>query len=173
MTRRIDYTISHTTLGPLLLAATERGVCRVAFGESEAELESLLRAELPFARVERDDVGLKTWSDAVVGYVDGHAARLDRPVDVAASRFRLRVWEALRAIPRGATRSYSEVARTIGAPRAARAVAQACAGNPVAVLIPCHRVVSADGGLGGYAYGPARKRILLQREGALGGASRG
>ena len=169
MARRIDYSISHTTLGLVLLAATERGVCRVAFGESEAELESLLRAELPFAQVERDDVGLKRWSDAVIGYVDGHATRLDLPLDVAASRFRLRVWEALRAIPRGATRSYSEVARSIGAPRAARAVAQACAGNPVAVLIPCHRVVAAGGGLGGYAYGATRKRVLLEREGALTG----
>ena len=167
MARRIDYTVSQTSLGCLLVAATERGVCRVAFGESEAELEGMLRAELPFARLERDDVGLKPWSEALVSYVDGHAARLELPLDVSASRFRLRVWEALRAIPRGATQSYSEVARSIGAPRAARAVAQACAGNPVAVLIPCHRVVAAGGGLGGYAFGASRKRALLEREGAL------
>ena len=167
MARHIHFTISGTSLGSLLVAATERGVCRVAFGESEAELERMLRAELPFAEVERDDVGLKRWSDELVAYVDGHAARLDLPLDVAGSRFRMRVWEALRAIPHGETQSYSGVARSIGAPRAARAVAQACATNPAAVVIPCHRVVAADGGLGGYAFGLERKRALLTREGAL------
>jgi AraC family transcriptional regulator of adaptative response/methylated-DNA-[protein]-cysteine methyltransferase len=167
MAGHIHFTISGTSLGSLLVAATERGVCRVAFGESEAELERMLRAELPFAEVERDDVGLKRWSDALVAYVDGHAERLDLPLDVAGSRFRMRVWEALRAIPRGETQSYSCVARSIGAPRAARAVAQACATNPVAVVIPCHRVVAAGGGLGGYAFGLERKRALLTREGAL------
>jgi AraC family transcriptional regulator of adaptative response/methylated-DNA-[protein]-cysteine methyltransferase len=166
MERRIDYTIPDTTLGKLLVAASERGVCRVAFGASDGELEALLRKELPFAALVRDDVGLKPWSEALVSYVDGHAERLDVPLDVAGSRFRLRVWEALRAIPRGATRSYAEVARSIGAPRGARAVAQACARNPVAIAIPCHRVVGSGGKLGGYAFGLARKRALLAREGA-------
>ena len=167
MAKHIDYSISHTALGKLLIAATARGVCRVAFGESEAELEALLKAELPFAALVRDEVALKPWSEALASYVDGHAQRLDVPLDVAGSRFRMRVWEALRAIPRGSTRSYAEVARSLGAPHGARAVGQACARNPVAIAIPCHRVLAADGTLGGYAFGLARKRALLEREGAL------
>lgn len=166
MTRPIGWTVVTTSLGPLLVAASERGVCRVAFGEDEAELAALLARELPFASLERDGAGVRAPADALARYVDGHTAELALPLDVAGSRFQQRVWEALRAIPRGEVRSYGAVARSLGEPTAARAVARACATNPVAVAIPCHRVVASDGSLGGYHYGVARKRRLLAREGA-------
>jgi AraC family transcriptional regulator of adaptative response/methylated-DNA-[protein]-cysteine methyltransferase len=155
-----------TSLGALLVAASERGVCRVAFGESEGALAALLARELPFARLERDDAGVAPFADALARYVDGRSAALALPLDVAGSRFQQRVWEALRAIPRGEVRSYGELARTVGRPAAARAVARACAANPLAVAIPCHRAVAGDGGIAGYRWGLARKRLLLAREGA-------
>jgi AraC family transcriptional regulator of adaptative response/methylated-DNA-[protein]-cysteine methyltransferase len=166
-THRIDYALSETTLGTLLVAATARGVCRIAFGASEAELAALFASELPFATLQRDDARLAPFVAAVADYVEGRATSLDLPLDVRASAFRRRVWDVLVAIPRGATRSYADVARTIGMPGAARAVASACAANPVAVVIPCHRVVASGGGLGGYRWGVERKRALLEREGAL------
>jgi AraC family transcriptional regulator of adaptative response/methylated-DNA-[protein]-cysteine methyltransferase len=166
VTRRIGWTVVTTSLGPLLVAASERGVCRVAFGEGEAELAALLARELPFASLERDGAGVGAFADALARYVDGRAGDLALPLDVAGSRFQQRVWDALRAIPRGEVRSYGAVARALGEPTAARAVARACATNPVAVAIPCHRVVASDGSLGGYHYGVARKRRLLVREGA-------
>ena len=168
----IRYTIVSCSLGRLLLVATPRGVCQVRFGDAERELEAAVGEEFPFATPERDDPGLRHWSGPLVRYVDGEAAELDLPLDVRGSRFQRRVWDALQAIPRGHTRTYSDVARAIGAPRAARAVARACATNPVAVLIPCHRVVARSGGLGGYSYGVARKEELLEREAppAAGGA---
>jgi AraC family transcriptional regulator of adaptative response/methylated-DNA-[protein]-cysteine methyltransferase len=167
MERRIRFAVTDTDLGPMLVAASERGVCRVAFGDDPAALETRLREELPYARIERAEAPLAPWVEELRDYVAGRSSRLRIPIDVAGSRFRVRVWEALAAIPRGETRSYSDVARAIGAPRAARAVAAACAANPVAVAIPCHRVVEAGGGLGGYHYGPWRKRALLEHEGAL------
>jgi AraC family transcriptional regulator, regulatory protein of adaptative response / methylated-DNA-[protein]-cysteine methyltransferase len=166
VTRRIGWTVVTTALGPLLVAASERGVCRVAFGEGEAELAALLARELPFARLERDAGGVAAFAEALARYVDGRSAELSLPLDVAGSRFQQRVWEALRAIPRGEVRSYGELARALGAPTAARAVARACAANPVVVAIPCHRVVASDGALAGYRFGVARKRRLLAREGA-------
>jgi AraC family transcriptional regulator of adaptative response/methylated-DNA-[protein]-cysteine methyltransferase len=173
VTRRIAWTVVTTTLGPLLVAASERGVCRVAFGEDEAALEALLAREIPFARLERDDAGVASFADALAGYVDGRAAALALRLDVSGSRFQQRVWEALRAIPRGEVRSYGELARAVGAPGAARAVARACAANPVAVAIPCHRAVARGGALAGYRWGLARKRLLLVREGATPAAASG
>jgi AraC family transcriptional regulator of adaptative response/methylated-DNA-[protein]-cysteine methyltransferase len=164
----IRWTIRDTTLGPLLVAATQRGVCFAAFGASEVELEAALAGELPYAERRRDDSALAAWASALVAGVDGGGSRGDVPLDVRGSRFQRRVWDALRAIPRGRTRSYGELAAALGAPRAARAVARACAANPVPVAIPCHRVVPKAGGTGGYAFGAWRKRALLAREGAAG-----
>jgi AraC family transcriptional regulator of adaptative response/methylated-DNA-[protein]-cysteine methyltransferase len=162
MNHRIDYALVETSLGTLIVAATARGVCRIAFGASEAELAKLL----PSATLHRDDAKLAPFSAAIADYVEGRATSLDLPLDVRGSEFRRRVWDALAAIPRGATRSYADVARSIGMPRAARAVANACGANPVALAIPCHRVVASDGGIGGYRWGIGRKRALLAREGA-------
>jgi len=152
------------SLGRLLFAATERGVCRVTMGESDAELENLLKKEFPAADVQRDDQGLKEWGAAIVKHLEGRQAKLNLPLDLQASAFQLKVWEALRAIPYGKTRTYSEVAHAVGQPKAARAVGHACATNPVAVIIPCHRVVQTGGGLGGFGWGLQRKKILLESE---------
>jgi AraC family transcriptional regulator of adaptative response/methylated-DNA-[protein]-cysteine methyltransferase len=160
----ITYTITQSRLGDLLLAATERGLCAVRFGESPASLERTLRREFPAATIRRDEAALQSWVDAVTNYLEGRQAQLDLPLDVQATAFQSRVYEALRAIPYGSTRSYSQVARAIGQPAAAREVGQACADNPVALVIPCHRVVRSDGGLGGYRWGAGRKRSLLERE---------
>jgi AraC family transcriptional regulator of adaptative response/methylated-DNA-[protein]-cysteine methyltransferase len=160
----IGYTVTDSPLGRLLVAATERGVAAVSLGDSESALESSLRTEYPAAEIRRDDAGLQRWVSVVLDQLAGTAPRADLPLDVQATAFQHRVWQELRAIPRGQTRSYSEVARRLGRPRAARAVAQACARNRVALLIPCHRVVEAGGGLGGYRWGVDRKRALLERE---------
>jgi AraC family transcriptional regulator of adaptative response/methylated-DNA-[protein]-cysteine methyltransferase len=161
--RTIHWTVRSTSLGPLLVAASERGVCRIAFGSAEPELTALLARELPFARLERDGDAVTAFADAIARAIEGDAVPLDLPLDVAGSRFQNRVWQALRAIPRGEVRGYGEIAAAIGAPSAVRAVANACGANPVAVAIPCHRVV-ARSGLGGYRYGVERKRTLLARE---------
>jgi AraC family transcriptional regulator of adaptative response/methylated-DNA-[protein]-cysteine methyltransferase len=160
----IAWTLTDTDLGRLLVAATERGVCRIAFVDDPAAAEAELRAEFPCATLARDDAALAPAAAALAAYAEGRSDRLELPLDVGGSRFRRRVWAALAAIPRGETRSYADVARAIGAPQAARAVAGACAANPLAVAIPCHRVVASDGGLGGYRWGIARKRLLLGRE---------
>lgn len=163
--RTVSWTLVATSLGPLLVAASERGVCRIAFGAGEEELTALLARELPFARLRRGGAAVEAWAAALARAVEGDGAPLEVPLDVAGSRFQQRVWEALRAIPRGEVRSYGAVARTLGAPLAARAVARACGANPVPIAVPCHRVVASDG-LGGYRFGAARKRALLSREGA-------
>lgn len=167
---RIRYTIVSCPVGPagslgrLLLAATDRGVCRVTMGERDDALEAGLRGEYPAAEITHDDVGLKDWSATVFKHLDGHQPHIDLPLDLKASAFQLKVWEALKSIPYGETRSYREIARAVGQPKAARAVGHACATNPVAVIIPCHRVVQTGGGLGGYGWGLKRKQILLARE---------
>ena len=163
-TRAIEFAIVPTSLGALLVAASEKGVCQVRFAEAGLDLEEALGREFPFAELRENPVRLEPWSDALVSYVDGHSTHLEVPLDVRGSRFEQRVWKALRGIPRGDTRAYSEVADSLGLPRGARAVARACARNPVAVAIPCHRVVEKSGELGGYRWGLARKRALLQRE---------
>lgn len=163
----IQYTIVTTPLGALLVAATDRGVCLVCFGDEEPELEERLRGEFPFAAPTRDDAQLKAWSDAVVSYVEGNADRISIPLDVGGSRFQRRVWDALVRIPRGETRTYSALAKSLDPPSAARAVARACAANPVLIVVPCHRVVPMNGGAGGYKGGAERKRTLLALEEAL------
>lgn len=166
----IRYAVIGTSLGRLLVAATARGVCAVAFGESDAELEAELRREFPRAVLEHAPDELGPWVAAVVALVEGEVARVDVPLDLRATAFQQRVWKALREIPPGETRTYGEVAKAIGEPRAARAVARACASNRVAVVVPCHRVVpsAAGAGVGGYRWGVERKRKLLEREGGLG-----
>jgi AraC family transcriptional regulator, regulatory protein of adaptative response / methylated-DNA-[protein]-cysteine methyltransferase len=171
-TRRIHFSIVASALGPLLVAATERGVCNVRLGASADELRAGLRAEFPYAEIARDDAGLAEWAAALVRVTEGRPPDLELPLDVPASRFRRRVWEALRAIPLGQTRTYAEVASALGRPRAARAVGQACAANPVALWVPCHRVVPAAGGAGGYRWGSGRKQALLSAESGRAGALR-
>ena len=166
---KVRYTVVSCPLGRLLLAATERGVCSVCLGDRDGPLEAALRAEYPAAEVRRDDAGLNPWADDLIGHLDGRLPHLNLPIDVRATAFQRRVWQELLAIPYGATRSYSEIARALGQPTAARAVARACATNPVAVLIPCHRVVREGGGLGGYRWGLGRKKALLERERKIAG----
>ncbi len=169
----ISYTIVDCPLGRLLVAATERGICGVSLGDSDAALEAALRGEYPTAQIQRDEAGMGEWVSAFLSYLSGRQPDLNLPVDVQATAFQWQVWEALRAIPSGSTRSYSEVARAIGQPRAARAVARACATNPVALVIPCHRVVRENGDLGGYRWGVARKQRLLAQEKAAQAAAPG
>jgi AraC family transcriptional regulator of adaptative response/methylated-DNA-[protein]-cysteine methyltransferase len=150
-------------VGHLLVAGAARGVCAVYLGTDDSALERDLRAEFPRAHVERDDVGVRRWLRAVARQLQG-GAPADLPLDLRGTAFQLRVWQALRAIPFGQTRSYGAVAAAVGAPRAARAVASACASNRLALLVPCHRVVRGGGDPGGYRWGARRKRRLLEAE---------
>jgi AraC family transcriptional regulator, regulatory protein of adaptative response / methylated-DNA-[protein]-cysteine methyltransferase len=161
---RIAYTIVDSPLGRLLLGATERGICSVAVGDSDAALEAAIGAEYPAADVRRDDGAVHPWVGELLAHLHGEQPDLALPVDVRATAFQRRVWQELRTIPYGETRSYAEVAAALGAPSAARAVARACATNPVAIIVPCHRVVRGDGTLGGYRWGLERKRRLLDAE---------
>ncbi|MGP0071104.1 MAG: bifunctional DNA-binding transcriptional regulator/O6-methylguanine-DNA methyltransferase Ada [Bryobacteraceae bacterium] len=164
----IHYSIATTPIGKVLLAATERGVCSIKFSDSIASLEGKLRTEYPKAEIIRSDRKLQEQVRTLRSMIDGeNTAPL--PLDIQATAFQRRVWEALQAIPRGATKSYSKIAAEIGRSKAVRAVARACATNPVAVAIPCHRVVREDGGLGGYRWGVERKKRLLALETALQG----
>lgn len=166
----IRYTMLRTPLGVLLVAASERGICAVTLGDSENALVAGLQREFPAAAVARVDAGRDEWLAVMINRVSAEIgtgappAEADVPVDIRASAFQWRVWQALQRIPRGQTRSYTQIAQAIGAPRAVRAVASACARNRLAVIVPCHRVVRADGSLGGYRWGVARKRALLERE---------
>ncbi len=160
----IHYAAVPSPLGRLLVGATARGVCFVSLGDAVEPLERALRSEFPAARLQRDTHGLGRWTAAIVRHLEGRAPQLDVPLDVQATAFQRRVWEELQKIPYGETRSYGEIARRIGQPRATRAVARACATNPAAVAIPCHRVVRADGVPGGYRWGVERKRALLEQE---------
>ena len=162
---RIVYTIvPHAVLDRLLVAATGRGLCLVAMGDAEAVLETELRAEYPAAEIIRDDAALSGWARAVAALADGAAPHGDLPVDVRATAFQRLVWDRLQAIPGGLTRTYGEVAADMGHPRAVRAVGRACATNPLALVVPCHRVVGAGGDLHGYRWGVGRKKALLARE---------
>jgi len=161
----IAYVTVATPLGRLLVAATERGVCRVALADNAGILERDLLAEFPNARVVEDKSGkLHDWVAPILAYLEGRESDLDLPLDIRATAFQRRVWQELQKIPFGQTRTYAEVARRLGQPTAARAVAQACAHNPAALVIPCHRVVRADGDQGGYRWGVERKQRLLEME---------
>jgi AraC family transcriptional regulator of adaptative response/methylated-DNA-[protein]-cysteine methyltransferase len=160
----IRYTSVPSPLGRMLVAATDKGICAIRFGGSDAELEQGLRREYPFAARRREDDGLKTWTEQLLQCLDGNPLDRSLPLDIRSTAFQRKVWSHLQQIPRGTTESYGEVARKIGAPSAARAVARACATNPVAVAIPCHRVVRENGDLGGYRWGSKRKEALLSME---------
>lgn len=163
----IDFTIADSPLGRLLLAATARGVCRVMIGDSDRTLETDLRAEYPQATVRRNDRILSANVRALLEHLRGKSPHVELPIDVRATAFQWRVWRHLQAIPYGETRTYREVAAAIGKPTATRAVARACATNPVALLIPCHRVIGTDGSLRGYRWGVARKEKLLAQESSV------
>ncbi|MDR7416506.1 MAG: methylated-DNA--[protein]-cysteine S-methyltransferase [Armatimonadota bacterium] len=165
---KIVYTVVPSALGRMLVAITSRGVCAVMWGQ-ETALERRLRKKSPGAQREETDPELEVFASSLQAYLAGTSTALDLPVDLRGTPFQRTVWRALRDIPRGEVRSYADVARAIGRPDAARAVGRACAANPVAVLVPCHRVVRSDGGLGGYGWGVHRKRALLELEGALRG----
>lgn len=163
----IRYTIADSPLGRLLVAATQKGVSALYLGKSDAELEKALRQEYPRAEISPEHKAssiLRKWLDQVLAHLKGHEPHLDLPTDVQATAFQRRVWEELRKIPYGSTLTYTEVARRIGKPAAVRAVARACATNPVSVIVPCHRVVRQDGNLAGYRWGLDRKRALLDHE---------
>lgn len=163
---RIRHGVAVSPFGLVLVAATDQGICRIALGDSREQLRADLERELPAAELVPADRELEGWIERLLADVAAGLPASDLPLDVRATAFQRRVWETLRRIPAGATATYGEVARAIGAPGAERAVARACARNPLALLIPCHRVVRGDGDTGGYRWGVARKRALLEREGA-------
>lgn len=160
----ISYTIVKSPLGQLLVAVTERGVCAVRMGDTDAELEKDLRKEFPAATVQRDDDALRQPVEKILNHLTTKEPQLDLPLDIRSTAFQRQVWEQLRAIPYGETVSYGDVAKALGKPGAVRAVGRACATNPVALVIPCHRVVREDQSLGGYRWGLERKQRLLDRE---------
>ncbi len=160
----IRFALGESSLGSVLVAATERGVCCVLLGDDRDELTRDLAARFPHAERSGDEPELESMLARVIALVEMPAVAPELPLDIRGTAFQERVWRALSAIPAGETRTYSEVARDIGAPGAARAVASACAANALAVAIPCHRVVRTDGSLSGYRWGVERKRALLARE---------
>jgi AraC family transcriptional regulator of adaptative response/methylated-DNA-[protein]-cysteine methyltransferase len=161
---RIAYAVVPCRLGWLLVAATPRGVCSIELGSRPDTLARRLRGRFPKAAVVEGRTELAQWVQAVTRFVDAPVADLDLPLDVQGTAFQRRVWRELRKVPAGTTLTYGKLARRIGRPRAVRAVARACATNPVALAIPCHRVIGGDGNLSGYRWGLARKRSLLERE---------
>jgi AraC family transcriptional regulator of adaptative response/methylated-DNA-[protein]-cysteine methyltransferase len=160
----IRYACADSPLGRMLIAATEKGICSIQFADSDDELTEGLKREFPFAARKTDDGGLQHWIDNLLSQMAGRDADAALPLDIRATAFQRRVWTYLQSIPFGATQSYAEVAKGIGRPTASRAVARACATNPVAVAIPCHRVVRGDGSISGYRWGVERKEKLLEME---------
>ena len=160
----INYAIVATPLGRLLVAATDKGVCSVMLGDSDAVLKSDLLNEFPAAEILHDEKPLRSSLNAIVEHLKSKSPHIDLPLDIQATAFQRQVWEQLRAIPYGQTHSYSEVAKAIGQEKAVRAVARACATNPAALVIPCHRVIREDKSLGGYRWGLERKKKLLETE---------
>jgi AraC family transcriptional regulator of adaptative response/methylated-DNA-[protein]-cysteine methyltransferase len=160
----IRFAIGECSLGSILVAASERGVCAIFMGDDPDELTRNLQDRFRRANLVGGDVSFEQHIAKVVGFVEAPWLGLDLPLDVRGTAFQHRVWQALREIPVGATASYSDIAQRIGSPKSMRAVAQACAANPLAVAIPCHRVVRLDGGLSGYRWGVERKRALIDRE---------
>jgi AraC family transcriptional regulator, regulatory protein of adaptative response / methylated-DNA-[protein]-cysteine methyltransferase len=160
----VRYAIADSPLGRMLVAATDKGVCAIQFARSDGELIEGLKREFPFAVRKPDQSGLQAWVETLLSTMSGKEANTALPLDIRATAFQRRVWTYLQSIPFGATRSYSQVAKAIGRPSASRAVARACATNPVAVAIPCHRVVRKDGDTSGYRWGMERKKALLEME---------
>ena len=160
----IGYTIVDSRLGKLMVAATDKGICAVSFGETEEVLREELAAEFFAAKITRDDARLRDAVNAILKSLDGEKTILTLPLDLHATVFQMRVWAELRKIPYGETRSYAQIAEAVGNPKAVRAVARACATNPVALVTPCHRVIGSDGKLAGYRWGIERKKELLDEE---------
>lgn len=160
----IAYSVTDSPLGQLLVAMTERGVCAVEMGDSESPLIEQIHAEFPKAEIVRDDEALKQAVQTVVNYLNGWQPHIDLPLDIRVTAFQQRVLDELKRIPYGETRTYGEIAKAIGQPKAARAVGNACNKNPVPIIIPCHRVVGSNGKLTGYAFGLERKQTLLDLE---------
>ncbi len=164
----ISYVAVHSPLGLMMIGATERGLCSVQFGDSHHQLFENLRKEYPSARLEETQAPypeqLDLWMESISRYLRREQMRLDLPVDVRATAFQLKIWRYLQSIPYGEVQSYSEVANATGNAKASRAVARACASNPVAIVIPCHRVIRGNGELGGYRWGLERKRVLIDAE---------
>jgi AraC family transcriptional regulator, regulatory protein of adaptative response / methylated-DNA-[protein]-cysteine methyltransferase len=161
---RIAFSVVTSPFGHVLIAATANGVCAVKLGDNESALERELRREYPAADIRAKEKPRPEWVKAIVQHLRGRDASVELPIDVQATAFQWKVWRALQQIPCGETRAYADVARAIGRPTAARAVARACATNPVCLVVPCHRVVQTDGGLGGYRWGVERKKRLLAAE---------
>ncbi len=160
----IYHTVVQSPMGRLLVAATDQGVCSVKLGNSDPALEENLLAEFPSANHEPDGGHLAVWAAEILSYLDGEKTGLDLPLDIQATAFQQRVWQMLRTIPYGETRTYQQVAQSLGKDDSSRAVGTACGANPVALVIPCHRVLRKDGGLGGYSWGLERKKSLLDME---------
>jgi AraC family transcriptional regulator of adaptative response/methylated-DNA-[protein]-cysteine methyltransferase len=160
----VTYAIADSPLGRLLVAATPKGICSVKLGDKDDVLERDLRREYPAAAISPDRTDLARWVKSILTYLNGRRPHLDLPLDIQATAFQWKVWRYLQSIPYGETRAYSQVARDIGSPAAVRAVARACATNPVCLVIPCHRVVGKNGSLTGYRWGVDRKRTLLKNE---------
>ncbi len=160
---QIQYTIVDSPVGRLLVGATERGICAVCMGDSDRTVETVLTEDYPAASLHRNDDGMKDWASAFVKYFAGQSY-LKLPLDVTGTAFQWKVWKKIQSIPYGKTATYSGIAGALGAPQASRAVARACATNPVALVIPCHRVIGKDGGLHGYRWGNERKLTLLNLE---------
>src|SRR5262245_11611603 len=161
---RIKYTTVKSSLGEVLVAATDRGISAVYLGDAGTKLANELRGEYPRAEIVAEKGAFSEWVEEIVARVEGGAPRRELPLDLQATAFQRRVWQELQKIPRGATRTYAQVAKAVGKPSAVRAVARACATNPVSIVVPCHRVVRSDGNLAGYRWGIARKQTLLNRE---------
>ena len=160
----VRFTLLDCPLGRLLLAGSDKGVSAVYLGDADEALETELKREFPGGILSSEDACLLDWAERVCEHLQGKLPQLDLPLDVRATAFQRRVWQELRAIPCGQTRTYREIAEALGLPTGARAVARACATNPASVIIPCHRVVRGDGGLGGYRWGLHRKQKLLDEE---------
>jgi AraC family transcriptional regulator of adaptative response/methylated-DNA-[protein]-cysteine methyltransferase len=169
----IRYALATTKLGVLLVAATAKGICAIELGESRAALERGVRARFSSAQRVDADPELAAHVATIVAHLDDPARALDLPLDVRGTAFQHRVWQALKAIPAGRRTTYGDIARSVGAPSSVRAVARAIATNPVAIAIPCHRVIAKDGTLSGYRWGVARKAALLEREATIGDTKRG
>jgi AraC family transcriptional regulator, regulatory protein of adaptative response / methylated-DNA-[protein]-cysteine methyltransferase len=161
---QIAYTIVPCSLGYLLVATTEKGICSVKLGDRADELKSLLFKEFDSASFVCDDLAYQDWVQQILNFLSGSEPHLDLPLDIRGTAFQKQVWQALKKIPYGETRTYQEIASAIGRPKAVRAVGNACGSNPVALIVPCHRVLRGNGSLGGYAWGCDRKRKLLERE---------
>jgi len=161
---KIGYAIAKSALGKVLVAATDRGVSAVYLGDANAKLVSELKDEYPGAEITTAADSFERWVKEIVQRVEGNPPRMELPLDLQATAFQRRVWQELQRIPRGTTRTYSQVARALGNPKAVRAVARACATNPVSIVVPCHRVIREDGNLAGYRWGLSRKEQLLAQE---------